>query len=123
DCDFILPKQQVFTDDRTMSTRINHLAVWVLVILHQLIGFGWYAVFGNMWLNYHAKTMTDIEQTHSVVPYVIAIVAFDLRELCPGLADRAAERPQCSLRFEDRLALLVLFSLCRVRDYLSVLCL
>ena len=58
-----------------MSTRINHLAVWVLVILHQLIGFGWYAAFGNMWLNYHAKTMTDIEQTHSVIPYVIAIIA------------------------------------------------
>lgn len=58
-----------------MSTRINHLAVWILVILHQLIGFGWYAVFGNVWLNYHAKTMTDIEQTHSVVPYVIAIIA------------------------------------------------
>jgi len=58
-----------------MTTRINHLAVWVLVILHQLIGFGWYTVFGNMWLNYHAKTMTDIEQTHSIVPYIIAIVS------------------------------------------------
>ena len=47
---------------------------------------------------------------------------FDLRELCPGLVDRATGRPQRSLRLEDRLALLVLFSLCRVCNYLSVLC-
>jgi hypothetical protein len=58
-----------------MNTKINHLAVWLLVVVHQLIGFGWYAVFGEMWLNYHAKTMTDIERTHSPVPYLIAIVA------------------------------------------------
>lgn len=58
-----------------MSTRINHLAVWILVVVHQLIGFGWYAVFGNVWLNLHAKTMTDIEQTHDFVPYLVAIAA------------------------------------------------
>ena len=58
-----------------MNNKINHLAVWILVVLHQLIGWGWYAVFGEMWLNYHAKTMTDIERTHSPVPYMIAIVA------------------------------------------------
>ena len=58
-----------------MNTKINHLAVWILVVLHQLIGFGWYTLFGNVWLNYHAKTMTDIEQTHDVLPYVVAIVA------------------------------------------------
>jgi uncharacterized protein DUF1761 len=58
-----------------MSARINHLAVWILVIVHQLIGFGWYTAFGNIWLNLHAKTMTDIEQTHEIAPYVVAIVA------------------------------------------------
>jgi hypothetical protein len=58
-----------------MNTKINHLAVWILVVVHQLIGWGWYAIFGEMWLNYHAKTMTDIERTHSPVPYLIAIVA------------------------------------------------
>lgn len=58
-----------------MSTRINHLAVWILVVVHQLIGFGWYAVFGNVWLNLHAKTMTDIEQTHDFVPYLVATAA------------------------------------------------
>ena len=58
-----------------MNTKINHLAVWILVVVHQLVGFGWYKIFGEQWLNLNAKTMTDIEQTHSVVPYLIAIVA------------------------------------------------
>ena len=58
-----------------MDNRINHLAVWILVVVHQLIGFGWYAVFGELWLSYHAKTMTDIERTHDVVPYLVAIAA------------------------------------------------
>ncbi len=58
-----------------MNQRINHLAVWILVVIHQLIGFGWYAVFGNIWLNLNAKTMTDIENPHDFVPYVVAIFA------------------------------------------------
>lgn len=58
-----------------MNNRINHLAVGILVVAHQLIGFGWYAVFGEVWLNLHAKTMTDIERTHDVVAYVVAIIA------------------------------------------------
>ena len=32
-------------------------------------------VFGELWLSYHAKTMTDIERTHDVVPYLVAIAA------------------------------------------------
>ena len=58
-----------------MINKINHLAVWILVVVHQLIGFGWYAVFGELWLRYHARTMTDIEQTHDFVPYLVAIAA------------------------------------------------
>jgi hypothetical protein len=58
-----------------MNTKINHVAVWILVVVHQLIGFGWYAIFGEAWLNYHARTMTDIERTHSFVPYFLAIIA------------------------------------------------
>lgn len=46
-----------------------------MVAVHQLIGFGWYAVFGDRWLQLHAKTMTDIERNHAVYPYIIAIVA------------------------------------------------
>ena len=58
-----------------MSTRINHLAVWVLVIVYQLVGWGWYAIFGEKWLNLHARTMTDIDRTHNWSAYVIAVIA------------------------------------------------
>jgi len=58
-----------------MNNKINHLAVWILVVVHQLIGFGWYALFGELWLRYHARTMTDIEQTHDFAPYLVAIAA------------------------------------------------
>ena len=58
-----------------VNTKINHVAVWVLVLVHQLIGWGWYTVFGEKWLNLHARTMTDIERTHNVGAYVFAIVA------------------------------------------------
>jgi Protein of unknown function (DUF1761) len=57
-----------------MNGRINHMAVWVLVIVHQLIRWGWYALLGEKWLNLHARTATDIEQTHNVGAYVLAIV-------------------------------------------------
>jgi Protein of unknown function (DUF1761) len=58
-----------------MNNKINHLAVWVLVVVHQLIGFGWYTVFGDLWLSYHARTMTDIERTRDIVPHLVAIAA------------------------------------------------
>src|ERR1700676_258368 len=55
--------------------KINHLAVWILVVLHQLIGWGWYTIFENMWLNLHAKTMTDIETPHDIPSHLTAVVA------------------------------------------------
>lgn len=58
-----------------MNHRIHHLAVWILVLIHFFIGLGWYALLGDAWLNYNARTMTDIETPHSVLPYAIAIVA------------------------------------------------
>ncbi len=58
-----------------MNTKINHLAVWILVVVYFLIGWGWYAIFGEKWLNLHARTMTDIEQTHNVSAYLLAVVA------------------------------------------------
>jgi mannose/fructose/N-acetylgalactosamine-specific phosphotransferase system component IIC len=57
-----------------MNNKINHLAVWILVVVYFLIGWGWYAIFGEKWLNLHARTMTDIERTHNVGAYVFAIV-------------------------------------------------
>ncbi len=58
-----------------MNARINHLAVWVAAVVQWIIGGVWYAVLGNVWLNLHAKTMTDIEDPRTVLPYVIAFVS------------------------------------------------
>jgi hypothetical protein len=57
-----------------MSTRINHAAVWLLVVLHQLIAWGWYSIFGETWLNLHARTMTDIDRTHNMSAYLLGVV-------------------------------------------------
>jgi len=54
---------------------INHVAVWILAVVYFLIGWGWYAIWGTTWLNLHAKTATDIENTHSIGAYVLAFVA------------------------------------------------
>ncbi|PYJ72108.1 MAG: hypothetical protein DME72_08640, partial [Verrucomicrobia bacterium] len=58
-----------------MNNKINHRAVWILVVVYFLIGWGWYAVLGEKWLNLHARTMTDIERTHNVSAYLLAFVA------------------------------------------------
>jgi hypothetical protein len=58
-----------------MNVRINHLAVWILIVIYFLIGWGWYAIWGDTWLNLHAKVATDIERTHNVGAYVLAFVA------------------------------------------------
>ena len=50
-----------------MNHKIHHLAVGVLVVIHFFIGLGWYALFGEAWLSYHARTMTDIEPPRSAV--------------------------------------------------------
>ena len=54
---------------------INHRVVWILIVVYFLIGWGWYALLGDTWLNLHAKTMTDIERTHNVGAYVLAFFA------------------------------------------------
>src|SRR2546427_12558732 len=58
-----------------VNTKINQLAVWILIVVYFLIGWGWYAIFGEKWLNLHARTMTDIEHTHNVSAYVLAFLA------------------------------------------------
>jgi uncharacterized protein DUF1761 len=57
-----------------VNTKINHLAVWILIVVYFLIGWGWYAIFGEKWLNLHARTMTDIERTHNVGAYAFAFI-------------------------------------------------
>ena len=76
-------RSPIFTESRLtarnrenfMNNRINHLAVWILAVVYFLIGWGWYAIFGEKWLNLHARTMTDIERTHNVSAYLLAFIA------------------------------------------------
>src|SRR5438105_15379394 len=58
-----------------MNVRINLKVVWILIVVYFLIGWGWYAIFGEAWLNQHAKQATDIERTHNVGAYVLAFAA------------------------------------------------
>ena len=46
-----------------------------MAVVQWVIGGIWYGVFGNVWLNLHAKTMTDIENPTSPLPYVIAFLS------------------------------------------------
>jgi Protein of unknown function (DUF1761) len=60
-----------------MNSRINHLAVWILVVVDQVVGGVWYGpLFGNRWMAYHGKLMTDIDQEKGgVTPFVVSIAA------------------------------------------------
>jgi hypothetical protein len=63
-----------FSKMTQMKPKLNHAAVWLLVVVHQLVGWGWYALFGEKWLNLHARTMTDIDRPHNISAYVLAVV-------------------------------------------------
>ena len=104
-----------------MTNKINHLAVWILVIVHLLIGWGWYAIFGEKWLNLHARTMTDIERTHNVGAYVLAIVTAIIVNYALAWLIARRECHERNCRFESRDALLVCLLVRRTRDHRRVL--
>jgi len=56
--------------------KINHAAVWILVMLHQVIGGIWYSpfLFGEKWTELIGKTMSDFSDA-GMLPYVISIIA------------------------------------------------
>jgi hypothetical protein len=60
-----------------MNNKINHLAVWILVVVDQLIGGLWYGkLFAERWMGYHGKMMTDIDQDSAgFAPFIVAIAA------------------------------------------------
>ncbi len=58
-----------------MKGKINHWAVWLLVILVQVTGFLWYSpwLFGNLWMTLQGKTAAD-STSASPIPYLISIL-------------------------------------------------
>ncbi len=55
--------------------KINHLAVWILAVLHFVIGGLWYGVlFKDKWLELMGKT-EEYFQPASVNPFILAIAA------------------------------------------------
>ena len=103
-----------------MTNKINHLAVWVLVVVHQVVGWAWYTIFGEKWLNLHARTMRyradpQRRRLRSGVCYG------DCCQLCAGVADLSNEWLECNCRVESRTPLLVRVSFRRTRDHRRVL--
>lgn len=50
---------------------INHIAVWIVAVLQQGIGAGWYGIFGNRWMQLIAKQAADFNE-QPVVPYIVS---------------------------------------------------
>ena len=84
-----------------MNIRLNHKVVWILIVVYFLIGWGWYAIWGDTWLNLHAKNATDIERTHSVGAYVLAFAASIVVNytLAVFISKLNPESTLCGLRF------------------------
>lgn len=72
-----------------VSKRINHLAIGLLVILHQLLSFAWYSpyLFGFKWMNLAGYRLSVIPPANSFgfyEPFLVSIFSSFL--LCYGLA-------------------------------------
>ncbi len=67
------------------TLKINHAAVWVLVLIHQIIGGIWYSpfAFANKWVELTGKSMADFSNA-SFMPYANSIVAAII--LCYSIA-------------------------------------
>lgn len=71
------------------GSRINHLAVWLLVIVQQLLSFAWYSpyLFGFKWINLAGYRLSAIPPAGTVAfykPFLVSIFASAL--VCYGLA-------------------------------------
>ena len=62
----------------------NHLAILVLVIFQQVLGFVWYSrfLFGNVWMQAQNKKPEDLNP-HNPIPFIASILGSIL--FCYGL--------------------------------------
>ncbi len=56
--------------------KTNHLAVWILVIVNQLLGVVWYSklAFGRLWMELLGANAADFTST-SILPYLLSIAS------------------------------------------------
>ncbi len=57
------------------TLKINHAAVWILVLLHQIIGAIWFSpfVFAEKWVELTGKTMSEFTNA-SMTPYINSLI-------------------------------------------------
>jgi len=57
------------------NQKINHVAVWILVVFHQIVAVLWYDkfLFGNKWMQLLGKTEADFAASNPL-KYIIAII-------------------------------------------------
>ena len=57
------------------SLKINHAAVWILVLIHQIIGAMWFSpfLFAEKWMQLVGKSMQDFESA-TITPYIVSII-------------------------------------------------
>lgn len=57
------------------NQKINHVAVWILVVFHQIVAVLWYAkfLFGNKWMQLLGKTESEFGAANPL-QYIIAII-------------------------------------------------
>lgn len=56
------------------TQRINHLAVWLTVILYQVFSAAWYGLFANTWMELNGFKVSDFDNA-PLYPYFLAIGA------------------------------------------------
>lgn len=54
--------------------KINHAAVWVIVVLGQVIPAAWYGAFAEPWMEFNKLTMEDATSAGNA-PYVVSIIS------------------------------------------------
>ncbi len=57
------------------NLKINHAAVWILVLLHQIIGGMWYSQIGfaGKWTELMGKSTADFENA-GFIPFIFSII-------------------------------------------------
>jgi|SRR5438045_2710602 len=85
-----------------MTNKINHLAVWVLVIVHQVVGWGWYTNLRRE-MAQPSRPHNDRYRAHPQRRRLRFGDCYgDYCQLYAGVADRSRECHERNCRFESR---------------------